>query len=101
MINEFFRSGLSSYDSVLEMRNHYKLLAAGAKYYIWIDSNGKQRTCDVLDKIPKGSYYVAVSKSWTEFNREQRELAIDLVIKEAYNCGINTDKWEEIIGGME
>ncbi len=101
LINEFFLSGYSSFDSVFEMRNYYKLLSGGADYYIWFDDKGGRHSAELIEHIPKGALYVEVPKSWTKFTREQRANAIDLVMKEGFNAGVNTQHWDEIIQGME
>ena len=101
LINEFFLSGCSSFNSVFEMKNYYKLQVAGAGYYIWFDSKGGRHSAEKLEHIPKDSLYVEVPKSWVDFNREQRMSAIDMVIKEGILAGVNTKHWDEIIEGME
>jgi len=98
LIGEYWKSGLSSYESYDDMRDTFKLRAAGADEYIFIE-NGKVRHVKSLDEV-KGRY-AEVPKSWADFTVEQRKDAIDEVIREATMAGINSRKWEEILRGME
>jgi len=98
LIGEYWKSGLSSYESYDDMRDTFKLRAAGADEYIFIE-NGKVRHAKSLDDV-KGRY-AEVPKSWADFTIEQRKDAIDEVIREATMAGINSRKWEEILRGME
>lgn len=98
LLGEYWKSGLSSYESYDDMRDTFKLRAAGADEYIFIE-NGKVRHVKSLDEV-KGRY-AEVPKSWADFTVEQRKDAIDEVIREATMAGINSRKWEEILRGME
>lgn len=102
LINEFFLSGCSSFDSVFEMKNYYKLQASEPLYYIWFDINGELHYAEKVSQISKGALKVVkIPKSWANFNREERKTAIELVISEGYNAGVNSKKWDEIIKGMQ
>jgi len=98
LLGEFWKSGLSSYESYDDMKDTIKLRIAGADEYIFID-NGKVRHVKSLDEV-KGRY-AEVPKSWADFTVEQRRDAIDEVIREATVAGINSKKWGEILQGME
>jgi hypothetical protein len=98
LLGEYWKSGLSSYESFDDMRDTFKLRVAGADEYIFIE-NGKVRHVKSLDEV-KGRY-AEVPKSWADFTVEQRKDAIDEVIREATMAGINSRKWEEILRGME
>ena len=98
LIGEYWKSGLSSYESFEDMRDTIKLRIAGADGYLFID-NGKLRSVKNLDEV-KGRY-AEIPKSWVDFTLEQRKDAIDEVIREATMAGINSKKWDEIINGME
>jgi hypothetical protein len=98
LLGEYWKSGLSSYESYDDMRDTFKLRAAGADEYIFIE-DGKVRHVKSLDDV-KGRY-AEVPKSWADFTVEQRKDAIDEVIREATIAGINSRKWEEILRGME
>lgn len=98
LLGEYWKSGLSSYESYDDMRDTFKLRVAGADEYIFIE-NGKVRHVKSLDEV-KGRY-AEVPKSWADFTIEQRKDAIDEVIREATMAGINSRKWEEILRGME
>ena len=97
LLGEYWKSGLSSYESYDDMKNTIKLRIAGADEYIFID-NGKVRHAKSLDEV-KGRY-AEVPKSWVDFTLEQRRDAIDEVIREATMAGVNSRKWDEIIKGM-
>jgi len=98
LLGEYWKSGLSSYESYDDMKDTIKLRIAGADGYIFID-NGKVRHVKSLDEV-KGRY-AEVPKSWSDFTLEQRRDAIDEVIREATMAGVNSRKWDEIIAGME
>lgn len=98
LLGEYWKSGLSSYESYDDMKDTIKLRIAGADEYIFIDG-GKVRHAKSLEKV-KGKY-AEVPKSWTDFTLEQRRDAIDEVIREATMAGVNSKKWDEIITGMQ
>jgi len=98
LLGEYWKSGLSSYESYDDMKDTIKLRIAGADGYIFID-NGKVRHVKSLGEV-KGRY-AEVPKSWADFTVEQRRDAIDEVIREATVAGINSKKWGEILQGME
>ena len=86
------------------MRDDFKIRAAGAKEYLYITiENGKyrQHTVKLLDDVPIGCVWAKVPKSWTDFTKEERRDAIQLVITEGFNQGIDSDKWFEIIDGFK
>lgn len=104
LLGEYYISNLHSFKCYEDMRDYFKILAGGAKEYLYLDiENGVmiQHTCKRLDDIPSGCVWAKIPKSWTEFSREERTLAIQLVITEGFNAGMNSDKWFEIIGGLE
>jgi hypothetical protein len=98
LLGEYWKSGLSSYESYDDMKDTIKLRIAGADEYIFID-NGKVRHVKSLDDV--NGRYAEVPKSWADFTLEQRRDAIDEVIREATVAGINSKKWGEILQGME
>ena len=98
LLGEYWKSGLSSYESYDDMKDTIKLRIAGADEYIFID-NGKVRHAKSLEEV-RGRY-AEVPKSWADFTLEQRRDAIDEVIREATVAGINSKKWGEILQGME
>jgi len=99
LVGEFWRSGCGSYLSYEHMRDSIKLRVAGAKEYIYFSKTG-QVTVKSLDAIPKESLYVSIPKSWVDFGKKQRITAIDDTIKEMIEAGVNSKKFDEIIGGM-
>jgi hypothetical protein len=98
LLGEYWKSGLSSYETYDDMKDTIKLRVAGADEYIFIE-NGKVRHVKSLDEV--NGRYAEVPKSWADFTVEQRKDAIDEVIREATMAGINSRKWEEILRGME
>ena len=98
LLGEYWRSGLSSYESYDDMRDSIKLRVAGADEYIFIE-DGKVRHVQNLEQV-RGRY-AEVPKSWADFSLDQRKEAIDMVIAEAVMAGINTKHWDEIITGMQ
>jgi len=98
LLGEYWKSGLSSYESYDDMRDTIKLRIAGADEYIYI-ADGKVRHAKSLDDVV--GRYAEVPKSWSDFTLEQRRDAIDEVIREATMAGVNSRKWDEIITGMQ
>ena len=98
LLGEYWKSGLSSYESYDDMRDTIKLRIAGADEYIYI-ADGKVRHAKSLDDVV--GRYAEVPKSWADFTLEQRRDAIDEVIREATIAGVNSKKWDEIIAGMQ
>ena len=98
LLGEYWKSGLSSYESYDDMKDTIKLRIAGADEYIFIQ-DGKVRRSKTLEGIE--GRYAEVPKSWADFTLEQRRDAIDEVIREATMAGVNSRKWDEIITGMQ
>ena len=101
LIGEYWKSGCSSYDCYEDMRDALKLRICGAKEYIWLDDVGHQHTAKIIDEIPRGAYYVAVPKSWTDFSKGERAEMIDSTIQEMVEAGVNSRKFDEILQGLE
>jgi transposase-like protein len=99
LINEFWLTGCSSYPNYETMRDSYKLRAGGAKEYKIATENGVV-TSKTLEGY-EGYISIAIPKSWSEFNREQRMKAIDLVLADIYQSGASSKKLDEIIGGLD
>jgi len=97
LLNEFWISGCSSFNTYEQMRDHYKLRAAGAKEYMFADPAG-QMTVKTLSEVR--GWYVEVPYSWAEMTKDQRRIAIDLIIDEMYESGVNTKKFDEIMEGL-
>lgn len=100
LLNEYYVSRLHSYACQEDMRDSFKLRAGGAKEYIYL-LNRKQHTCKFMDDIPQGCIWAGIPKSWTEFTRDERTMAIQLLMTEAEEAGINSVHWGQIIDGME
>ena len=101
LLGEFWRSGLSSYQSHEDMRDKIKLRVAGARGFIYIDDKAQQHTTKNIDDIPFGSWYIEVPKSWADFTKSQRAIAIDDTISEMVEAGVSSTKFDEILEGME
>jgi len=99
LVGEYWRSGCSSDASFDDIKTRIKLESAGALYYIYLTD--KQHVTPTLEDIPKGARYVEIPKSWIDFTREERTLAIELLINEMIESGVNTKKFDEIMGGIE
>jgi hypothetical protein len=99
LLGEYWKSGLSSYESFEDMRDTIKLRIAGSDGYLFIDEKGRIKEVKSLDEV-KGRY-AEIPKSWSDFTIDQRKDAIDEVIREATMAGINSRKWGEIVSGME
>ena len=95
LLQEYWRSGLHSYNAknFQHFRELIKLyLGAGAeRYYSLVDSEGKPSE-------PRISWRV---KSWANYSKRERTETIDRLIAEMIQAGINTNKFNEILRGME
>ena len=96
LLAEYWRSGCHSYSArnFLHFREKIKLyLGAGAeRYYGLVDDNGQP-----LEK-PVVRYRV---KSWARYSKKERKEAIDRLIAEMHQAQVQTDKFYEILNGLE
>jgi len=96
LCQEYWRSGQHSYNAknFLHFRELCKLyLGAGAEqYYSLVGDDGK-----AVDK-PVVRWRV---KSWARYSKKERKEAIDRIIAEMIQAGVNTRKFEEILQGLE
>jgi hypothetical protein len=99
LLGAFWLTGCASYENYETMRDSFKLRAAGAKEYRVLTDHGIITTTD-LSKY-NGCRSVDVPKSWTEFTRQERTDAIEMVLGEIAESGASSRKLDEIIGGME
>ncbi len=100
LLTEFYKSGLHSYDSQEDMKYSFKLRAGGAEYFGY-QEDGYTHVVEKLEDIPAGVDWIGLPKSWSNFTKSERQTAIDLVISEGYQAGMNSRHWNEIIEGME
>lgn len=100
LLQEYWASGCSSYQSFEDMRDKIKLRTGGAEGYIYW-KGVFQVSVKSLNEIPSGALYVCLPKSWRDFTKEERVTAVDFLIAEMYQAGVNTKKFDEILRGME
>jgi len=111
---EYWKSGQHSYnaDSYKDFKNQIKKsIGAGFEGFIYVSmENGIPKILDAetIKDIPE---YVKTDldmknlirgklKSWSCYTKKQRKTTIDNVINEMMQCGINTNKFQEILKGM-
>jgi len=96
LVAEYFVSGCHSYDatSLAHFRELIKLnLGAGAeRYYSLVGPTGKPV------KKPIVRYRV---KSWRDYAKKERTDAIDALISEMRQAGVQTRRFYEILQGLE
>ena len=96
LISEYWRSGAHSYNAknFQHFRELIKLyLGAGAEqYYSLVDEQGKPIT------EPRVSWRI---KSWANYSKRERTETIDRLISEMIQVGVNTNRFNEILRGME
>ena len=96
LVQEYWASGAHSYNAknFQHFRELIKLyLGAGTeKYYSLVDEQGKPTT------EPKISWRI---KSWANYSKKERTETIDRLISEMVQAGVDTNKFNEILRGME
>ena len=106
LAQEYWRSGASSYtaDNFMAFRDLLKRdLGAGFECYIYADENGLHKVKS-LEQIPEGipqSHIMGKLKSWSDYTKKERRYAIDSLIAEMIQVGVNTRKFAEIMQGLE
>ena len=100
LIGEYWASGCSSYHSYVDMRDLLKLRINGAKEWGYL-IDGKQHTVVEYGSIPSGCPKWGVPKSWSDFNKQERKDMIDFTISEMIQAGVNSNKFDEIMKGLE
>lgn len=106
LAQEYWRSGLSSYSakSFMEFRDLLKRdLGAGFEAYIYADETGIHKVKH-LEEVPEGvpaSHIMGKLKSWADYTKKERMLAIDTLIAEMLQAGVTSKKFDEIITGLE
>jgi hypothetical protein len=114
LIQEYWRSGLHSYDAktFLDFRNMIKRdLGAGFESFAYvIVDNGRPiiRDAKTMDDVP-ASIRMAPRrkdlirgrlKSWGDYTKKERRESIDRVIAEMIQAGVNSKKFDEILEGL-
>ena len=96
LCQEYWRSGCHSYTArnFLHFRELIKLyLGAGVEsYYSLVDDSGQP-----IEK-PVVRYRV---KSWARYGKKERRESIDRLIAEMIQAGVNSNKFHEILQGLE
>jgi hypothetical protein len=115
LLTVYWTSGAHSYDAKTfdEFRDQIKRsLGAGFESYAYaIISNGKAvlRVVKTWEEIPKGlrvdpdkrDMIRGRLKSWTDYSKRERTDAIDRLIAEMHQAGVNSERFIEILQGME
>ena len=113
LLDCFWDSGCSSFESPKSMRFHYKDVAHLIEYVFESDlqENTKQMLWRAIKLLPieesekkkivellKGR--VLVEHSWAESTKEMAKLAIDTLLNDMHQAGVNSKKFEEILKGI-
>ena len=109
---EYFKTGMHSYDvsSFKELKEFLKRdLGEGFEKYIYVDDAGHINDVKTVEEIPDSIRNSDDSKqrirgklkSWTDYTMRQRKRAIDNLIAEMLQAGVNTKKFQEILRGLE
>ena len=105
LIQEYWRSGAHSYDcdSFPRFRDLIKRdLGAGFESYVYADETGlhKVKTAAEIPATVPITHKMGKLKSWADYTKKERREAIDRVIAEMTQAGVNTRKFQEILEGM-
>ena len=106
LLQEYWRSGQHSYraDSFMGFRDLIKRdLGAGFEAYVYADESGIHKVKH-LDEVPdhvQQSHVMGKLKSWSDYTKKERQCAIDTLIAEMKQAGVNTRKFAEIMQGLE
>ncbi len=120
LVLEFFKSGQHSYDigSFDELKNCIKRsLGAGFDSFVYIAMVQKDeyvsypkmfdaKTIGDIPEIVKSdpnmkSMIRGKLKSWSKYTKKERTSTIDNLIAEMKEAGVNSEKFDEILSGME
>lgn len=110
LLSCFWDSGCSSFESYKNMRFHYKDIAHLIEYVftndlkeetkqvLWraikvlpIDESEKKKVIELL----KGK--VLIEHSWAESTKGMAKVAIDQLLKDMHEAGVNSKKFDEIL----
>ncbi len=106
LLQEYWRSGQHSYraDSFLGFRDLIKRdLGAGFEAYVYADASGLHKVKhldDVPDHVPQ-SHVMGKLKSWARYTKKERMNAIDALVAEMHQAGVTSQKFDEILKGLE
>jgi hypothetical protein len=115
LIQEYWRSGLHSYDAktFLDFRNMIKRdLGAGFESYVYVIIEkgrpvirGAETRHDIPESIRLDSrrhdLIQGRLKSWGDYTKKERRESIDRIISEMIQAGVNSKKFDEILEGMK
>jgi len=121
LLGEYYKTGLWSYEgsgykkgaTLDEFKKIIKRkLGAGFERYVYIEMvDGWPRIaeCENREDIPdyiirdpdKANYIRGILKSWADYTKEERRITMDNLISEMHQVGVNTQKFMEILDGLE
>jgi hypothetical protein len=96
LVQCYWTSGCHSYNA--KSYEHFRALmklylgAGTEKYYSLVNEDGT--------KCPKGRIAYRL-KSWADYSKKERQLTIDNIINEMFLVGVNSNRFNEILRGME
>jgi hypothetical protein len=106
LIQEYWRTGLHSSPAKTfhEFRDYIKRdLGAGFESFVYATPDGVKKA-NTREDIPKeynnSKYALGRLKSWSDYTLKERRNAIDNLIAEMKQAGVNTKKFFEILDGM-
>lgn len=99
LVGEYWRSGCSSDASFEDIKTRIKLQIGGAEFFAYYTD--RTHVVESVEQIPTGvKMVIEIPKSWSDFTKEERTFAIDSLMKEMVEAGVNSKKFDEIVGGM-
>jgi hypothetical protein len=115
LVGEYWKSGCSSYDATDfdEFRNCIKrALGAGFEAFIYVViENGEPviKDAKTMDMIPEAvrkdprlkQLVRGRLKSWSDYTKKERRETMDRLISEMHQAGVQSKKFQEILGGMD
>lgn len=114
LLLEYHKSGLHSYSGNFKIFKDEikKYLGVGFESYVYAtiqNSKPRIKKADKYEDIPEyirkdpdlKNMIMGKLKSWSDYTKKQRRETMDRLISEMRQSGVNSKKFEEIIGGME
>ena len=102
LLKIFNNSGMHSFDSYEKMRNHYKNIAGLIAGYKYRDGN-ETITKKSVSEVPPEKRNIAIKelKSWSYASKTQAKEAIQILIADMRNAGVNDASFEKMLEKWE
>ena len=99
LLDMYWKSGLSSYNSYDQMRNKFLIIAELVREYVYADENGVQ-SVKTKAEIPSNVSYKhcrVIVDSWANVTKKNAVKAIDALIKEMLSVGVASLEFDKMI----